>query len=69
MDYTEKLSRAKSNVKAAQKKKYKIHDFCKNFRLEDEIKDKSFNNKYSDPKLIHVFSKNNNFSIPLFNAI
>ncbi|MCP6718924.1 MAG: hypothetical protein KJI71_01650 [Patescibacteria group bacterium] len=69
VDYTEKLSRAKANLKAEQKKKYKIHDFCKNFRLEDEIKEKSFNNKYSDPKLIHIFSKSCNYTQSLHNAI
>lgn len=62
LDYREKLDRAKTNLKAKEKQKYKIHYFCKNFRLEDEIKEKSFNNKFSHPDYIHVFSKNNDYS-------
>ncbi|KKN08934.1 hypothetical protein LCGC14_1051600 [marine sediment metagenome] len=68
-DYRDRLTTAKANLKTEQKKKYKIYNFCKNFHLEDEIKEKSFNNKYSDPKLIHVFSKNNDYTPSLHNSI
>ena len=69
MDYREKLERAKTNLKAEKQKKYKIHKFCKNFRLEDEIKEKSFNNKFSHPDYIHVFSKNNDYSESFPNSV
>ena len=46
-----------------------VRDFCKNYRLEDEIKEKTFNKRYSSPELIHVFFKKNDYTKYLFKAI
>jgi hypothetical protein len=37
-------------------------DFCKNYRLEDAIKEKTFNLKYNSDKYIHVFRKDRDYT-------
>ncbi|MCP4651534.1 MAG: hypothetical protein GY853_15840 [PVC group bacterium] len=47
----------------------KNRNFCKRFRLEDDIKEKTFNNKYNDPGLIHVFYRKNDYTESFLKSI
>jgi len=48
---------------------YQVRNFCKNYRLNDIIKEETFNKKYSHPDFVHVFFPENDYTKKLFKAI
>lgn len=60
------ISTSKENLREAYLEqtfnKRKIRDFCKNYRLEDEIKEDIFNQKFNSERLEHVFFKKNDYT-------
>jgi len=48
---------------------FEKHNYCKNYRLNDGIKEGTFNNKYSHPNFVHVFYPENDYTKRFFEAL